>query len=100
MIYVDRLHEVRSLRDDRLVHAVEANLHGARPHTRAIEHVLQANPGPARVSHGAMRPFSAGDTRLKIAARVTGALIDGNQLHPREGEDLVEGVRHAFLDMA
>src|SRR5271166_920219 len=53
MVDVERLHEVGGLRDHRFVQAVEANLHGAGLHTRAVEHVLQANPGPARVSHGA-----------------------------------------------
>src|ERR1700730_9199026 len=100
MIDVERLHEVRSVRDDRLVQAVEANLDGAGLHTRAIEHVLQANPGPARISHRAIRPLPAGDTRLEIAARVAGALIDGSQFHPRKGEDLVERERQALLDMA
>ena len=47
MIDVERLHEVGRVRHDRLVHAVEAHLHGAGLHSRAIEHVLQANPGPA-----------------------------------------------------
>src|SRR5689334_17383025 len=53
-----------------------------------------------RAFHRAIRPFPAGDTRLEIAARVAGALIDGSQFHPRKGEDLVEGQRQAVLDMA
>src|SRR6516164_10324854 len=51
------------------------------------------------VSHSAVRPLRARNTGLEIAARIAGALIDGNQLHVRQREDLIKGERQAFLDM-
>ena len=66
----------------------------------AIEHVLQAHAGPARVSHRAMRPLRARDARLEIAARIARALIDRNKLHLRQRKEIVERQRQVLIDMA
>src|SRR4030081_691121 len=89
MIDVERFHEVRRIRQDGIVHAFETNLHRTRLHAGVVEHDLQANAGPARVSHGAVRPLPSRDPRLEITARVSRTLIDGRKLDPRERERIL-----------
>src|SRR5437899_9278598 len=100
MIDAERLHEVRCIWEDRLVHAVEANLDGAGFDACAVEHVLQADSGPTRVSHGAVRPLSTGHTGLEITARIARALIDRGKLDAWEREEVVERQRQAAVDVA
>ena len=82
MIDGERLHEVRRVGNNWLVHAVEANLHGAGFDAGAVEHVLEAHAGPTCVSHRSVRPLCARDARLEIATRIARALVDGGKLNP------------------
>src|SRR5712672_1067781 len=100
MIDFESFHELRRIRQDSLVQAFETNLHRTGFHARAVEHVLETNAGPARVSHGAVRPLPSRDPGLEIAARVSRALIDGRKLEPRERKKIVERQRHLAVHMA
>src|SRR6476646_7512297 len=70
MIDREGLHEFRSIREDRLVQAVEADLDGAGLHPRAIQHVLQAHADPARIAQRTVGPLATGDARLWLEAQL------------------------------
>src|SRR5215831_13931863 len=76
MIDVQRLHEIRCVGHDRLVHAIEPHLYGPRLHARAVQHILEPDADPASVTHRPVRPFAAGDTGLEEAARIARTLIE------------------------
>ncbi len=41
-----------------------------------VEDFAQRHSGPLRIAHGTVAPLSAGDAGLKLAAAVSGALIN------------------------
>jgi hypothetical protein len=101
MVDVERLHQPRRIRHDRLVEAAETHLHRAGLHTRAIEHVFEAHASPQRVAHRAVRPLRAGYSGHEESARVAGTLVDGCQFHARQSmEQVVERQRQGPLHMA
>jgi hypothetical protein len=93
VIDVQRLHEIRRVGHNRLVHAIEPHLYGPRLHARAVQHILEPDADPASVTHSPVRPFAACDTGLEEAARIARTLIDGRQLDARQGQDLLERER-------
>ena len=100
MIDRQRFHKIRAVRHLGIVKPVAADLHGARTHPRAVQHVTQPNPGPAGISHPAVAPLSARKPRLKIAARVARALIDGRELHGGEAQEFGQRQRLRRANMA
>jgi hypothetical protein len=77
----------------------EANRDGASLHPGPVEHGLEAYAGPARVAHGTVRPLRAGNTWLKVTARVARALVDCDELHLRQREQFVERQRQRAVDV-
>src|SRR5579872_3319193 len=70
----------------------------------AVEQFPQRNPSPHRVSHRAVAPLSAGNTRLQTAAAVSGTLVgrsDRNRLEVANQLPKAEGDRpfHVALDV-
>jgi len=77
------------------------HLPGARIHAGAVQHILQPHAGPARIAHGAVRPFAAGHARLKEAARIARALVHRRQLDMRKAvQNVVERQRQHVVHMA
>jgi hypothetical protein len=91
VIDIQRLHEMRRIRYDRLFQSLESHLHGAGLHPSLVEHVPETDAGPERVAHGAVGPLPAGHARLEEASRVARALIYCGELDTRQSmQDIVQ----------
>jgi len=71
--------EVRSLRQERAVGAVEHDFECIRLHPALVQHVAQAHTAPCRMSHRAITPLHPGNPGGEKAAAVARALVDGRQ---------------------
>ena len=76
----DALHEVGRLARRTDIRAIQHDFHGIGREACLGQHVLQAHAFPARVAHGAIAPFNAGNMRLRQPTAVAGALADSHDL--------------------
>jgi hypothetical protein len=79
MVDIQRFHEVRRIGYHWLVESVETNLDGAGLDAGAVEDVPEPHSRPSGVTHRAVSPLRPRHPWQEIAARIPGALIDGDQ---------------------
>jgi hypothetical protein len=81
--------------------SLEPDLYGTRLHASFIQHVLETDPGPERVTRGAIRPLPAWYARLEEASRVAGALVRCGRLNTRQSvKYIVQRQRQCLIHMA
>src|ERR1700687_4097680 len=90
---------MRRIRHNWLFQPFKSHLHRTGLHAGFVEHVLETNPGPERIAHGAVRPLPAGYARLEETSRVARALIHRGELDTRQamqniGQRYRQGVIH------
>src|SRR3977135_401848 len=85
------LDKIRRLVYDRSIRSVEYDLNCFLLDADLVEHVFEACALPARAAHGTIAPFDARHVRLKHAAPVAGALVDGNHFDGRHLLEIIKG---------
>ena len=100
MVDRQRLGEIRSARDHRLVERTEPHRDRARLHAGDIEHVAQAHAEPFGVAHRPVTPLRTGNRGLEQRTRIARALVDRRQLDAWQLQQLRERDRQRPRDRA